>query len=190
VLVDREALGTTPVEGELCLMPGTYEVGLVSPAPGGELVLRLELQAGQRGRVDGCPAHPAPAVTTPRAEAMLTRPNGRVVTEGAPAGARRTRSKAWLISGITTAVLAAGFEVTAWIAYDKANGLPNDGSGFRAYRDLTLASHVLAGACAAASIASFILYSHSGERATAKEDARVSLVPLGTAGVSARIRFW
>jgi hypothetical protein len=195
VLVDRETLDTTPVEGDLYLSPGTYEVRLVSPAPGGELSLRLELQAGQRGRVDGCPARPAPeaaesaAQARPPVEARPDRPGERGAINGAPAGARRTRSKAWLISGITTAVLAVGFEVTAWIAYDKANGLLNDTSAFRTYRDLTVASHVVAGTCAAAAITSFILYYYSGKHATAKDGARVSLVPLGQAGVSARIRF-
>lgn len=80
-----------------------------------------------------------------------------------PSGVVR-RSRLWLASGITTAVLAAGFEAAAWTCYAKGNEVLTSSPEFDTYYNMVIAGHVLAGALAVASGVSWIMYVKSGER--------------------------
>jgi hypothetical protein len=82
------------------------------------------------------------------------------------------RSTFWLVSGISTAVLALGAEGAAVAFTVKTNNEYTGTDRFYTFRNVAIASHVIAGTLAIAAGISFYLYWRSGRR-----PANVSLLP-------------
>ena len=102
------------------------------------------------------PEPPAPTETQPA--------DGVAALAKTPKVSPAKRSKFWLISGISTAALAVGFEIAAWVSFAKANDTFTVEPAFDDYHRMTIAGHVLAGTFAAASAVSFFLYYRSGKK--------------------------
>ncbi len=164
VLIDGMIVGKGPLRAELKLEPGERE-------------LRVEA----RGYL--------PAVRTVAIEA------GETATETIRlVAARRQRSTAWLVTGISGAALAVGAEVTALVFTKETNEEITGSDGFKRYRNLAIASHIAAGTLAVVSGVGFYLWYRSGKpHAKLRDTAAVpalGIVPLaGGALISGRGRF-
>ncbi len=144
-----------------------------------EAIGRLEELRRNLGKT-AVPKSPAPATPTPIEQPAPAEP------EDAGTG----RSVLWLAAGITTAALAVGGEVTAWVAYTRANEYFTHEPEYETYRNLTIAGHVMAGVFAAAAGASFVFYYLSGSDEEPGEQAGVMLLPTrGGASLAGTFRF-
>lgn len=106
-----------------------------------------------------------------------------VVAEVTMISLAQPRGTGWLVGAVVSSSLAVVAEVTALIFTSMANDELETSSSFARYRDLAIASHVVAGVSGAAAIVSWIFFARSGgERANEPPPDQASLLLLPTPG--------
>lgn len=87
------------------------------------------------------------------------------------------RSNAWLAATISSAALALGFEVAAWIGYSQMGGLSSGDGRYGTFETLTLTGHILAGVFAAATGFGYYMFHRSGRPAERASSPSIAIVP-------------